>query len=140
MKKTLVISAVAVAALMAARPGSEYSMLTLLNGEEVRWTMADGGQSGMFGTGQQCMPVASLPAAANSTVEVVPTVPINLCERSTSAFPPWDGGCNTIAGDINFGVPLQPYVSKWILLRSSTTHLCQVTDAGTAVTPVFSMQ
>lgn len=127
-------------AFMAARPGNEYLLLLNLNGEEVRWVMADGGVSGMYGSGQQCMPVAQLPAACNSTIEVVPTAPINLCERSTSVGQGWDGGCNTIVGDMNFGIPLQPYVSKFIVLRSQTTHLCQAGDAGSVVTPVFGLQ
>lgn len=152
MKRTAFIAVLvcAGAALMAARPGSEFNLLTNLNGEEVRWVMVDGGPSGMYGTGQQCMPVAQLPAAANNVVEVVPTVPIVLCEKSTSAYLlsssgtslgyKWDGGCSGAIGDNNYGVPLQPWVSKFVVLRSSTTHLCQVTDGGTANTPVYSLQ
>lgn len=132
--------AAAFVALAATRPGSEFIMLTDLNGQEVRWTMADGGPSGMFGTGQQCMPLAQLPAAANSTIEVMPGAPINLCVRSAFSAPSWDGGCNGIATDPNFGVPLQPFVPKFMLLSSTATHLCQVSDAGTGVTSVFSMQ
>lgn len=137
--KRVAFIAVAVVALMAARPGTEKDLMTNLNGEEVRWVMADGGISGMYGTGQQCMPVASIPAACNNVVEVVPTVPINLCERSTALAERWDGGCSTITGDKNFGVPLQPYVSKFIVLRNTTTHLCQVGDGGTAATAVFGL-
>lgn len=136
MRAALAIIAVV---LMAARPGNEFILLTELNGQEVRWTMADGGQSGMFGSGTQCMPLAQIPAAANLTVQVNPLNPINLCVRSSLAGT-WDGGCSMTATDVNFGVPLQPFVPKFILLSSTATHLCQVSDAGSATTPVFSMQ
>lgn len=146
MRKALTAVAVllAMGALMALTPVStEFQMLRLLNGEEVRWVMTDGGRSGMYGTGLTCMPLAELPAAANGVVELVTNSPINLCERSTSLRDGrvWDGGCNTIAGDINFGLPVQPYIPKFIVLRSGTTHLCQATDGGTTVqTAAFAME
>lgn len=151
-------AAIAVAAFIAApllmaagRPGTELNLLTGLNGEEVRWTMFDGGQSGMYGSGLQCMPVADLPAAANGVVELQPLQPIVLCERSTTRLPVmaadggvlvprWDGGCNQIVGDPNFGVQLQPSAPKYVVLRADTTHLCQASDAGTANTAVFAVQ
>lgn len=133
------VCAIAVAT-MAARPGTEFDMLSHLNGQEVRWSLPDGGASGMSGSGIQCMDVRNLPAPANSVVEVMPLNPINLCYVSITAVPPWDGGCGLNANDINAGVPLQALVPKYALLKSSTTHLCQVSDAGTATTIVFSMQ
>jgi hypothetical protein len=134
------IALVAVAALAFSRPGNEQQMIQLLNGQETRWVMADGGSSGMFGSGISCMPLAEIPAAANGVIELVPLYPINLCYVNVNALPRWDGGCGLNAGDINLGLPLQPLVPKWVSLKTSTTHLCQVSDAGTAVTPVFSMQ
>lgn len=141
MKRLALIAGLVLGAVaFAGRPGTEYQLLINLNGEEVRWTMGDGGQSGLFGTGRVCMPVSELPAGANSTIEVMPTVPINLCERSTTAVPRWDGGCNGVTGDPNYGVQLQAFVPKFATLRSSTTHLCAVSDAGVVIAPVFSLQ
>ena len=146
MKKLLavMVGLAALGALAVSRPGNEYLLLTLLNGQENRWGMSDGGVSGMYGTGQQCMPLAGVPVSSNGVLEVMPTVPINLCMRSTALLQgpggtTWDGGCNAIAGDINFGVPLQPYVPKFVSIGTAT-HLCQVSDGGTAATPVFALQ
>jgi hypothetical protein len=146
VKRIAIVAVFAVgAATMAARPGNEFNLLTNLNGQEVRWLLPDGGPSLMSGSGIQCMDVRGLPAAANSTVELVPLNTINLCEVSTTsntgmAGTRWDGGCGLNANDPNAGVPLQPLVPKYLLLKSTTTHLCQVSDAGTATTIGYSLQ
>lgn len=142
---TVAVLIAVAAVLMGARPGTEFDMLTRLNGQEVRWLLPDGGPSLMSGSGIQCMDVRGLPAAANSTVELVPLMPINLCEVSVTsntgmAGTHWDGGCGLNANDPNAGVPLQPFIPKYVLLKSTTTHLCQVSDAGTAVTQAYSLQ
>lgn len=138
---TLTAALAAVTMLTAARPGNEFNLVTQLNGQDVRWTMSDGGQSGMGGT--SCMSLSTLPGAANGVVDVVPAAPINLCVVNASAVgdAAWDGGCNTYVGDPNFGLPLQGYVSKVVVLKTTATHLCQATDAGAAAaTAVFSKQ
>lgn len=149
MKRLLTLLGLA-SLLMGARPGTEFQLLTNLNGEEVRWSMTDGGWSGIFGTGTACMQVkpsdggtlGQVPAAANNVVQVMPMVPINLCERSVTVLTPnrWDGGCSTYPGDQNFGTSLQPGVPKFVVLRDSTTHLCAASDGGTVIAPVSSMQ
>ena len=50
MRRFLVVLATlaVVPLLMAARPGTEFQLETQLSGQNVRWTMADGGKSGIF--------------------------------------------------------------------------------------------
>ena len=50
MKRALAVSGLLgfAALVMAARPGTEFQLDTQLNGQNTRWTMADGGKSGIF--------------------------------------------------------------------------------------------
>ena len=122
-----------------SRPSTEAAMLQPLNGEPTRWFMSDGGASGMYGSGQQCMSVDG-----GSVLKMNPTADAYFCFRTSLSdggyANGWDGGCNTIAGDINCGdlaVGGQPY---FIILQSTTNKICQVPASGSVSTPVFKMK
>lgn len=138
MKRALAFGfglALIAAAALAARPAGEFSMFLMLNGHATRWVMADGGWSGMYGSGQQCMPISG-----KSVLKAIPTAPVNIVVRPTPDGVGWDGGTSIGVGDPNFGEPLQPWVPWYVIPHQNATHLCQTTDAGTAAaTPVWQM-
>lgn len=145
MKRALLIAAgvLAVLLLVAARPGSEFGMMQMLNGQPVRWTLPDGGESGLYAaSGKAC---ASLSGSSAQVVMVVPELPLNLCIRpnggETAAWGTnnWDGGCNTITGDPSFGVPLQPWVPFYAVLDPAATAICASSDAGTVQAGIWRM-
>ncbi len=113
MKRAIFIGALCLGALllMAARPSSEFGMLTQLNGQPERWLMADGGPSGMFGPSRACMPVT-----AGDTILIQPFNAIQLCVQST------DGGCNTTVTDENYGVYLPAAVDRFMVLNMTRTN------------------
>lgn len=137
-------------ALGAVRPG-ELPMFQMLNGQPVRWIQTDGGPSGFFGTPPLCIPLANSGGASGVTAQVIkltPDVPINLCVRpalggnlNQGELIAWDGGCNTINADINFGDPLQPWQPHYVLLKDDplAAFICATGDGGTVRTPVFRM-
>lgn len=153
MKRTLIALAVlfvAALGIAASRPG-ELPMFQMLNGQPVRWIQTDGGPSGLFGTPPICIPLANSGGATGVTAQVIkltPDVPINLCVRPAlggdlSAGPvnAWDGGCNAINGDMNFGDPLQPWQAQYVVLSADplAAYICASGDGGTVRTPVFRM-
>jgi hypothetical protein len=121
---------------MAARPGNEFQLATQLNGQPTRFTLADGGRSGLYAaSGVAC---ASLVGAKNNSgvaispnvLLFVPETPTNLCVRPNSGSPRWDGGCNMITGDENYGVPTQAWVPSYIVPDVNATAVCGISDAG----------
>jgi len=139
VRRILIIASLPVLALlfMAARPGSEFGMMQMLNGQPTRWTLPDGGQSGLYATsGKAC---AALAGSNAQVVMVVPETPTNLCAQPTTSGSPWDGGCNTIVGDVSFGVPLQPFQPWYIVLDPATTAICGASDAGTVQATLWRM-
>ena len=143
MKRTLAfgfaLALIAAVALAATRPAGELQMFTMLNGHPTRWVMTDGGVSGMYGTGIQCVPLTTCASATCSTLLVVPTAPVNVMLRP-SPNQTWDSGMSQVVGDLNFGEPLQPWVPRYFVPHGGATHLCQTTDAGSsAATPVWQM-
>lgn len=145
MKKLLAVAALAVA-FMAARPGNEFNLLTQLNGQPSRWVMPDGGRSGAFSaTSSACMRLTpatnSVGAAVSPNVVVfIPLTAVNVCIRPSVFSPAWDGGCNTIPGDENYGVPLAAGVPQYFVPDNAATTLCAVSDAGTVVIPAWTVQ
>lgn len=152
MKKALVISAVAVVALMAARPGSEQQLVQQLNGQPSRWVMPDAGRSGVFtlydaGTANNrgCMPLTGATNSAGASVSpnvlvFVPLVPVNVCIRPSVFSPVWDGGCTTLPQDENYGLPLPVGVPQYLTPDTSARSLCFVTDGGYLSVPVWTAQ
>lgn len=150
MKRLLTLAAVAVFA-MAARPGTEQQLIQQLNGQPTRWVLPDGGRSGVFtqfdggaANNKGCM---ALTGATTSSMSIapnvlvfVPLVPVNMCERPSSYSTKWDGGCNTLPTDENYGVPLPVNVPQYTSPDSQATALCFVTDAGYLAVPVFFAQ
>lgn len=128
------------AVALAARPASEFQMFMLLNGQPARWTMTDGGQSGLYASsGTACAPLSG---GSASIIKLTPNGPLNLCVRptTTGGGKDWDGGCNTIAGDVNFGDPVPALTAHYVLLDPAATHVCGVSDAGVIQTAIFRMQ
>ena len=152
MQRGLVIAAVVAVAgigIAAVRPG-ELPMFQMLNGQPIRWTMTDGGESGLYGTPPQCAPLAGSGGATGITAQVIkltPDVPVNLCVRpALGANVPgtgvgWDGGCSNVVGNPNFGDPLQPNQAHYVLLSGDpqATYICAHSDAGTVATAIFRM-
>jgi hypothetical protein len=135
--------------LMAARPGTELQLFTQLNGQPVRWALPDAGASGLYNSsGQACAKLTGGSPLPVQVVMVVPEVPINICVRpATSTFTSgswtntgWDGGCNSITKDFNFGVPLQPYVPWYVVVDPNATQICAVSDGGLVSAALWLMQ
>lgn len=131
MKRTSLIAlfVFGVLAMAAARPSSIFGLLQQLNGHPVRWTMTDGGQSYMTGSGMQCVPLAGAPNGGPFLI--VPEAPINLCIRPQPGLSAWDGGCNGIASDVNFGTPVGAWAPQYVTPAAGATYICAVSDAGT---------
>lgn len=147
-----VLSAVMVAAVAyAARPGTEQQLVQQLNGQPVRVVMPDGGAWGIFttfdgGTANNfaCAPLTGLKnnVGANISANVVLMVPLaqyNVCVAPSVNAPMWDGGCNTIQRDYNYGLPL-PTVPQYITPDSVATSICAVSDAGFISLPLWWAQ
>lgn len=166
MKRTLaVIGLLGFAALvMAARPSPVSQQLDVqVAGQPVRWILPDAGRSGLFTeldggilNNRACLPLlngrvtvnppilvdggANRVAYTPNVIRLAPLVPINLCVRPAAESPIWDGGCNTLFVDENYGVP---YVAGSIINitpESSATHICAVTDAGYLAVGVWGLQ
>jgi len=122
--------------LMAAdRPTNETALLTQLNGVPARFVMVDGGVSGMYGTGMQCVPITG-----GYVYKLKPLAPVNYVVRPQPGVT-WDGGMSQAVGDMNFGDPLQPWQAEYVLTHKTSTHICQTTDAGSsAATPVWRVE
>ena len=153
-----VVAVLAGPLLLAARPGTEQQLVQQLNGQPTRWTMPDGGRSGMFAaTNTACMPLtnattiitgAAVRPIKPNTLLVVPLTAGNLCVRPSAFSTFWDGGCNAyFPGDENYGVPLAPWVPQYItpdVMVTDTTGspagLCFSGDAGSVVVPVWTVQ
>lgn len=137
--------------LMAARPGNEFNLVTQLNGQPSRWVLQDGGRSGVFtvfDAGANSYGCMDLTGATNSVgaavspnvIVVVPLMPVNVCVRPSVFSPAWDGGCNTIPTDENYGVPMQAGVPQYMTPDLAARALCVVSDAGFIVVPVWTVQ
>ena len=151
MKRALAITAALAVGtvLMAARPVSDLQLWNQLNGQPTRWRMHDGGASGIFAAGvSACI---ALDGGKLMNVAYVPNVmmfvaqqPVNICVRPQmgpdGVAQPWDGGCNGNYGDINFGVPLQPWVPQYIVPQASATHVCSASDAGAHQVSIWGQQ
>lgn len=122
----------AAALLMAARPGNEFQLQTQLFGQPVRWTMPDGGRSGVFtavsdggllnGTG--CMPLYGAKTPTN-----LPLLP------DGGLVPKDDGGApdpvfNLISANVLLVVPL---VGVNVCIRPSANS--PTWDGGCNATP-----
>jgi len=129
------------AVLVAAvpnRPGGPGPLAQMLNGQSRRWTLPDGGQSILTAaSGQAC---AAVTGACSSVIMFVPEQPINLCVApviGATGLNVWDGGCNTIDTDPNFGVPLPAWVPQYLTLEQTNTAICASSDAGAFRVPLF---
>ena len=71
---------------------------------------------------------------------LLPLTPVNVCLRPSVLSGVWDGGCNTLPTDENYGVPLAVGVPQYITPDSAATTLCAVTDAGYLAMPVWTVQ
>lgn len=152
--KRIALAVVTLAAVVAwaGRPGNESQLVQQLNGQPSRWVMPDGGRSGVFtvydaGTlnNRGCMALTpatnSVGGAVSPNVIVfVPLVPVNVCIRPSVFSPAWDGGCNTIPWDENYGVPLPVGVPQYMTPDNAATSLCAVTDGGFINLPVWTVQ
>ena len=147
--KRIALMLAAVPLLIAARPQSDLQLFTQLNGQPVRWQLPDAGQSGLYvASGVSCMTLDSGTLGGQpfkpNVVMLVPETPMNVCVRpmvdSNGVRLPFDGGCNLIEGDINFGVAIQPNLPHFIVLHPNATTICGVSDAGIVRSPVFQMQ
>lgn len=146
MKPALqVLAGVALLVLLAAfavRPGSDLALFWRLNGQPTRWVMADGGASGLFGSGQQCMTVQP-----NDVIKLTPSAAMYLCVPSplgktmTTGDSPgtWDGGCSSTATDVQAGDYVGANVEHYVV-TGDATNLCQVPVTGSVNSPVFRMQ
>lgn len=151
MRKALAITAALVAgvALMAARPGSELELLTRLNGQPARWVLPDAGRSVLYAaSGRACAALSgtdqSGKAFTPTMVMLVPEVPMNVCIKPyvtpNGVTQPWDGGCNTIVGDENYGVALQPFVPFYFVPQAQATVICAVSDGGVVQGALYDMR
>lgn len=140
-----IVGGLVVAAALAAfavRPGSDLALFLRLNGQPTRWVMADGGASGMFGSGQQCMTVQP-----NDVLKLTPSAAVYLCTPSptgktmTTGDSPgaWDGGCSSTATDVQMGDYVGANVEHYVV-TGDATNICQVPSTGSVNTPVYRMQ
>lgn len=149
MKRALWLLLV-VPVLLAARPQTELDLLTRLNGVPVRWTMLDGGQSGLFSTtgGLVCSPLTGTDVKGVSfratVVKLVPLAPMNVCVRPyvmpNGVQQPWDGGCNGISGDSNFGDSIIAGAPYYFVPQPENAYVCAVSDAGVVMGALYDMR
>lgn len=115
----------------AARPQNDTTLLLQLNGEPRRWIMSDGGLSGMFGSGLQCMPISG-----GETLLLQPSAEVHLCVNQLDAG--WDGGCNTTVTDLNYGAAFS--TDKYLSTQNTTKMICEVPTTGSANVPAFILK
>jgi hypothetical protein len=137
---------------LAARPGTEQQLIQQLNGQPVRVKMADGGAWGIFtqydgGSANSfgCAPMTGLTsntggAVSANVVVFVPLVPVNVCMMPSVNGRAWDGGCNAIPTDLNYGMPLTTGVPQYMTPDSVATSICAVSDAGFVSMPMMWAQ
>jgi hypothetical protein len=129
-------------ALAAGRPGSEFATVQLLNGQWRRWTLPDAGQSQLSAaSGQTC---ADLTGSGAQVLLIIPDGPLNVCVQPNTGVDGglnvWDGGCNTIEADPNFGLPVQPYgTGKTVILDPIANSICAASDAGVVHASLWRM-
>lgn len=151
MKRALTLASILgfAVALMAARPVSEFELLTRLNGQPARWVLPDAGRSGLFAaSGKACAALSGTDqngkAFTPTVVLLVPEVPLNVCVKPYVApngvTQPWDGGCNTLVGDENYGTPVQPWVPFYFVPQSAATAVCAASDGGTVTGTLYDMR
>ncbi len=156
MRKALAIIAALAGAvlLMAARPVSELQLMTQLNGQPIRWTLADGGPSGLFSqfdagslNSVACVPLVGTlngQAFTPNVIELLPEVPMNVCIRPMVGLNgvalPWDGGCSGATTGVNGGVAIQPWAPWFVVPHVNATHICAASDAGYVRGALFQLQ
>lgn len=151
MKRALaVIALLGLAALtMAARPGTEFDLLTRLNGQPARWVLPDAGRSILSASsGKACATLSGTDQRGASftptVVLLMPETPMNVCIKPSvspnGVTQPWDGGCNTIVGDENYGVAIQPFVPYYFVPQSAATAVCAASDGGTVQGALYDMR
>ena len=124
-------------AAFAGRPASEFNLFTMLNGHRIRWTLPDGGASGLFAaSGTTCF---TFTPAQQQVLLFVPELPVNVCIRPDSTGVAWDGGCNLTTTDPNLGDPLLPWVPWFEVVDPQATTICGISDAGVVRTPIWRM-
>lgn len=122
-----------------ARPPGELPLFLQLNGAPTRWVMPDGGQSGMFGSGTQCMPISSATTGGCQVIKFTPSAKVHTCTGTL------DAGCVTTVTDPNYGDPVAADTPTYMVLpdnlgNTASNWLCQVPATGSANTPVFCMR
>lgn len=112
------------------RPGSELALFLRLNGVAQRWTLADGGQSGLYGSAATCMPVSG-----PQVVVLQCSAAVHICDAST------DAGCNTTATDINYGRKTAADTERFIVVDDGiSTSVCMVPVTGSANCPAWNLR
>lgn len=144
-----VVFPLAVPVVQAARPGTEQQLVQQLNGVPVRFVTADGGRSGVFSSGALgCMPLADAGAIQGGVLKqfspnvllFVPKIAGNFCLRPSAQSQRWDGGCNFLPSDENYGVPVAAGVPQYMTPDQYTSHFCFITDAGSMAEAVWTVQ
>lgn len=133
---------------MAARPGNEHQLIQQLNGQPVRPVMADAGAWGIFATYDAgtanslgCAPLTGLTnnkgvAIVPNVIVFVPLAPLHICIAPSVNAPLWDGGCNFLTRDRNYGWPVATGVPQYVTPDTTATHICAVSDAGFVELPL----
>lgn len=117
-------------AMAAERPSSDLALFLRLNGVRQRYTLADGGVSGLYGSAATCMPVS-----ANDVLVMQCSATAHICASST------DAGCSTTATDINYGAKLSADTDRYIVVDTAVSStLCMVPATGSANCPVWRMR
>lgn len=111
------------------RPPSELALFLRLNGVRQRYTLADGGASGLYGTTASCMPVS-----AKDVLVINCSAAAYICDSST------DAGCSTTATDINYGAPLAASTDRYIVVDPDTSSTLCMVASSTANCPVWRMR
>jgi hypothetical protein len=157
MRKLAIVAVLfgAATVALAARPGSEFQLLTQLNGQPLRWTMPDGGASGIHvAAANACMPIFGAKMIQNSNpatpvfpsiiMFIPPTNGMHVCLRPSTSSTYWDGGCNAYyPSDLNYGMPVAQGVPQYITpdnLAAAVGLLCVAGDAGSIDMPVWWAQ
>lgn len=153
-----VLAAPVAAVLMAARPGTEQQLVQQLNGQPSRFYQRDGGVSGIvtqFDGGaandRGCMPLFDATAMINGTrtpitpnvLLVQPIRDVNVCVRPSANSTAWDGGCNYIPTDENYGAFFAAKVPQYVTpdgLAAQKGYICAIGDAGSLNIPIWWAQ
>lgn len=127
------------------RPGSELQLYLLLNGQETREVLADGGGRGIYVTdaGSVCTTVQG-----GGVYKLRCDVGCNVCVYAKEQFGTplpgalaSDGGCWDTVTDPNYGPPLAAATDKWMVLGPGTTVLCAHPQSGATLNvPLWLMQ